>query len=136
MEQTTEQLVAKVTNYKTHAEFAAEEPTYDESLELSRFLVGFPGNEIEGEDALRLISLTAKLTVLYRTKNPEVKPAHILAKAYGKSETKGALKQYRQISLLTELFITPNAKFSMHGFKSVDEMFEEIRRIMDLWLPF
>jgi hypothetical protein len=126
----------EVEQHKTRVEYEASQPKYEDRLETAREIVGFAGDQMEGEDALRLISLVANLTSLYRQKKPEVTPKHILTKAYGSAESKGALKQYDQICILAELFITPNAKFSMHGFKSADEMLQEIRRIMDLWLPF
>lgn len=131
-----EEALKQVVQYKTYEEFVKSESTYDETVAIAKDMVGFPENGIEGEEALKLISLICQVTLAYRTKTPEAKPIHILTKAYGKAECKGALKQYRQICVMCELFLTPDAKFSMHGYKDVAEMLQEIKRIMDQWLPF
>lgn len=112
------------------------EPLYEDQVQVARFVCGFPGDDIEGDNALKLIGLLCNLTQLYRKETPTVKPAQVLAKAWGAPSTPGVTKMYKQLSILCELFITPKAKFSYYGCKTVEEMLSEVNKIMDLWLPF
>jgi len=121
---------------KMAKDFEIQKPTYETKKEVTKSLVGFAGSSMEGEDALRLISLVSKLTMLYRQKTPEATPIGILTAAFGSADSRGAMEQYEQIALMCEMFMTPNAKFSMHGFKNVSEMLAEIKRILEMWVPF
>lgn len=126
----------KVAAGKAKEAFELSQPTYEEDLETAREVVGWPGNALEGEDALKFISLVCGLTKLYRVKDEKVKPIHIISKACGKAMTVFELKRYRQMSVMCELFMTSIAEFSTHGLTTAPEMFAEINRLMDLWLPF
>lgn len=112
------------------------QPTYEEQLDVAKYVCGFPGDNVEGVNVLKLIELICYLTQLYREKNPDVKPVHIVANAWGKPHTVAMVKLYRQLSVLCELFLTKDAKFSTHGLNTVEEMMEAIKEILNLWLPF
>jgi len=118
---------------------AAEEQnskSYEQRLEEARPLVGFPGCDIEGDIALKLVGLVCTLTQVYRKKTPETKPFHVITKIYGKANTNACREWYMTLSILCEIFLTPDAKFSSYGLKSIEEISEEIKRILGLWLPF
>jgi hypothetical protein len=112
------------------------QPTYEEQLKVARYTAGFPGDDVEGHNALKLISLVCYLTVKARANNPEAKPYHIMSKAWGKPATQGLITWYRQGSVLCELFITPKAEFSTYGCTTAEEMLKVIGDIMSTWLPF
>lgn len=112
------------------------DPDYEEQLKVAQYLVGQPGDGVEGEDALKLISLLCQVTIAYRKKKPGLKPYEVMEKVYHRPVTPWLIKQYTQMSILTEIFITPNAVFDLHGYRTVSEMVQEINRIMDLQLPF
>src|ERR1041385_1766657 len=106
-----------------------QEVPYDEQYKEAKFLVGFPGNEIEGDTALFAVALLCYLTQLYRKKNPATKPYHIICKIYGKPEHSAHKKWYMAYSLLCEMFLTPNAVFSTHGLTTVEEISNQIKEI-------
>lgn len=110
--------------------------SYEQRLTEAQPLVGFPGNQIEGDMALKGVALLCALTQAYRKKNPDVKPFQIICKVYGKPNSEGAREWYLKFSILCEMFLTPNAKFSTYGLTTVEDISREIKDIMEWWCPF
>ena len=113
-----------------------DELTYEERIDKAKPLVGFPGPGIDGDTALGAIGLMCYLTQQYRKKNPDTKPFHILTKIYGKPKNNTWREWYMQYSILCEIFLTEGATFSTHGLKTVAEISEQIKIILDQWMPF
>lgn len=117
--------------------------TYAEKLEFLDEHVRMPGTSIEGEDLMRLISLISHLTMLYRKKHKEtgkdplkVTPMTIIVNACGKADMQTAEDIYESISLHCDLLLSHDAKFDTYGATSVKDMMAEIKRTIDMWLPF
>jgi hypothetical protein len=112
------------------------EVTFDAKLTVAQHIAGFPGDDIEGDNALLLIGLVCRLTQLAREKKPETMPRHILTKAWGVAAIPATMKMYAQMDVLCSLFLTSKAKFGNYGCTTPTEMIKKISDIMDLWLPF
>lgn len=113
------------------------EDSYDEKIAYLNKYIGLDGTYIAGEDMLTVVSLVNLLTVAARKKAPEARPIDILNK-YNTTVGNKVGKEYinERISLICELFLTPDSKFRSFGLKNLEEIVAEINRIIDTWIPF
>lgn len=117
--------------------------TYAEKLDFLREYIRMPGSSIEGEDLMRLLSLTCYLTMQFRDKAKKagkdsklVTPMVILANACGKADMETAADLYERVSLQADLLISHDAKFDTYGATSAKDMMTEIKRTIEMWIPF
>ena len=115
------------------------EDTYDEKVEYANKYIGLDSTWIAGEDLLTAVSLVNLLTLATRAKSPDVRPLDVLDKLIPTPDAindKGTIWIKERLSLMCEIFLIPNSKFRSFGLKGQVEIVNEIKRIVDTWLPF
>ncbi len=125
------------------------ELTYDEKLNFTDEHIKLPGSSIEGDDLLTLVSLTCYLTKALQDKAIKeakekgeiaktIRPFQIINKACGINPNMMLTERdlNEKVSLICEIFMTDRAKFSTCGHTSSKGMLDNIKQIINDWLPF
>lgn len=116
------------------------EDSYEEKVEYLHKYIGLDSTWIAGEDLITAISLVNLLTAATKKNSPDAKPLDILDKLLPTVHTnpmdKGMIWIKERLSLMCELLLIPNSKFRSFGLKTKEEIINEIKRIIDTWIPF
>ena len=107
--------------------------TYEQKLELYREEYEVWGFK-EFATEVKLISLVCALTKAARNSTPDVRPFDILVKL--KPNIKGYAGLYQALSYKCEGLIKFGAVTSNYGYTKASEIVEEIKRILEDWVPF
>ena len=115
------------------------EDSYEEKVSYLNQYVGLDGTTIAGEDLLTLISLVNLVVMSNRKKAPDTTPLEVIKKIHNNEadlKNPGVIFIHERLSLMCEMFLIEGSKFRSFGLKNKDEIFAEINRIIDSWLPF
>lgn len=116
------------------------EDSYEDKVAYLNEYIALDGTHIAGEDMLTVISLINFLVMKYREGGkPDVTPLQIINAVHKNAadvKNPGVVFLHERLSLMCEIFLIKGSKFRNFGLNTNAELYAEINRIIDTWIPF